>query len=247
MCRRQSHLLPRIEAESDVEFEKNERDRRNKTSVVRNASATLTYLVRVRRFTTSDRQTTSLRSHSSNTHKHAHSCIMSSSVDNTIDITTNCDHYVCDVDDVDFEDIITKIDHFDAAFYPTEHEALLVEHYREFLSYWMSLVNSRYVNNELFHIYVAQAAYRLLKNDSGRFHNAHIRLNYAILIKTIYERKISDESDTSTIQYILSHFESDSSMVNFLQTHVPCNCLDHFYGGSPDDYYPPFLDYLNYP
>ena len=84
---------------------------------------------------------------------------MSSSVDETIDMTSNCDHYVCDIDDHDFEAIMTKIDHFDAALYPTEHEVPMVEHYGEFGLYWMSLENSHYVNNEPFHIYIAQAAY----------------------------------------------------------------------------------------
>ena len=164
-------------------------------------------------------------------------------------MTSNCDHYVCDIDDHDFDTVMSKIDQFDAHFdvdlYSTDREVNVVQHYGKFVSYWMSLENSRYVNNELFNIYVSQAAYRLMKKDSGRFHKAHIRINYAILVKTIYEKKISDDNDSLTIKYILSHFESDSSMMHFIKSHVPCNCFEHFYGGCPDDYYPPFLDSLN--
>ena len=108
-------------------------------------------------------------------------------------MTSNCDHYVCNVDDHDFDAVMSKMDHFNAHFdvdlHSNDHGVNVVEHYGKFVSYWMSLENSCYVNNELFKIYVSHMAYRLQKKDSGRFHNAHIRLNYAILVKTIYKKK----------------------------------------------------------
>ena len=172
--------------------------------------------------------------------------------DNTINMTLDCDHYVCDIDDDDLEAVMTKIDEWDVSL---SHLSLsqsnsgvdVVDHYGEFVSFWLEIGNSRYVTNELFRIYLAQAAKLIVNSNFGEYRNAHIRLNYAILVKTIYEEKIYEGNDNATINYILSHFESDTSMVHFTRSHLMCNCLDEYNGGSCEDYYPPFLDYLYNP